>query len=364
MKLVDRNGWGARPFRQPNGAITYAGPRKGVKVHYLGGAYSDRAHSQCGAYIRSIQNMHMDSNGWSDVGYSFFVCTHGHVFEGRGLRRRNSANGNTSLNEAHYAVCALVGTSGVVEPTTAQLHGLRDAIEYCRTSGPAGNEILGHKDGFATQCPGDALYAWVHQGAPRPGAQGGTYTVKSGDTLWGISQAHGVTVAALKSANGLTSDTISVGQKLTIPGGSTSHTVKSGESLSVIASNYSGVSWQQIADANGISAPYTIQPGQVLTIPVSGSSPTPSPYKAPPFPNGLGPNKASPSARPWQRTLKALGHMPSSVTESDNYGPATQDATARFHNANPQFKSIGMSRDVAVGPKGWEFAHQRAYGGQ
>lgn len=44
-----------------------------------------------------------------------------------------------------------------------------------------------------------------------------TYTVKKGDTLSGIAGKHGVTVAALKSANGLKNDNLRVGQKLKIP---------------------------------------------------------------------------------------------------------------------------------------------------
>jgi hypothetical protein len=168
MDLVTREEWGARPYRTPGGATRYAGARRGVKIHYLGTAYSDRPHAQCRAYVRQLQAGHMDGNGWSDIGYSFVVCTHGAVFEGRGLRRRNSANGGTSLNEQDYAICALVGSSGRAEPTVAQLHGLRDAIEYCRAEGPAGSWLGGHRDGYATTCPGDPLYAWVRAGAPRP----------------------------------------------------------------------------------------------------------------------------------------------------------------------------------------------------
>lgn len=49
-----------------------------------------------------------------------------------------------------------------------------------------------------------------------------TYTVKKGDTLWGISQVKGVSVANLKSYNGLKSDTIQIGQVLKLTKGSTS----------------------------------------------------------------------------------------------------------------------------------------------
>lgn len=44
-----------------------------------------------------------------------------------------------------------------------------------------------------------------------------SYKVKSGDTLSAIATRHGVTVAQLKSANGLKSDNIKIGQNLSIP---------------------------------------------------------------------------------------------------------------------------------------------------
>lgn len=51
-----------------------------------------------------------------------------------------------------------------------------------------------------------------------PPASGGTYTVQSGDSLYGISQKTGASVDAIKKANGLANGAIRVGQSLIIPG--------------------------------------------------------------------------------------------------------------------------------------------------
>ena len=50
-------------------------------------------------------------------------------------------------------------------------------------------------------------------------ASGNTHTVASGDTLGKLASRYGTTVAAFKSVNNLKSDTIRVGQKLTVPEG-------------------------------------------------------------------------------------------------------------------------------------------------
>lgn len=172
IKLVTRSEWGAR---KPKGSHTRLSSTKGVKVHYTGGAVNKAMiddHSRCAVAVRGIQNGHMDGNGWIDIGYSMVVCYHGYVFVGRGPHKLPAANG-AGLNSGHYAVLGLVGTKGIVTPSDAMLHGIRDAIEYLREKGNAGKEIKGHKDGYATSCPGAKLYAWVKKGAPRPDGSGG-----------------------------------------------------------------------------------------------------------------------------------------------------------------------------------------------
>ncbi|MDH2425796.1 N-acetylmuramoyl-L-alanine amidase [Sphaerisporangium sp. TRM90804] len=170
IHFVPREDWDARAPRGPYGQVT---TNLGVKVHYTGGRVEPAIvddHDLCVALVKSIQNFHMDGNGWSDIGYSLVACPHRKVFTGRGARALPAANGS-GLNAGHYAVLGLVGTSGLVHPPDDLLRGLRDAIEYLRAEGGAGREIKGHRDGYATSCPGDALYDWIRKGAPRPGVK-------------------------------------------------------------------------------------------------------------------------------------------------------------------------------------------------
>jgi peptidoglycan hydrolase-like protein with peptidoglycan-binding domain len=167
MAVISRAQWGARAPR----AVSRISGTRGVKVHYVGGRVDERLvadHDRCLGLMRQIQGWHMGGNGWADFGYSYAVCPHGDVLVGRGPGVLVAANG-PGLNSGHYAVLGMVGATGLVEPTDAMLDGILDAVELLRERGGAGREIRGHRDGYATSCPGDALYAWVRRGCPRPG---------------------------------------------------------------------------------------------------------------------------------------------------------------------------------------------------
>jgi len=167
MKLVTRAqlGW-------PASAAPTQTSTKGVKVHYEGTAVSTKLltdHAECIAEWKDIRESHLANTkeGYSDIAYNYGACPHGYLLEGRGIGKRTGANGNQPLNIAHYAIVGLVGSEGLTKPTDAMLGAIRDGIELLRQHG-AGDEIKGHRDGYATECPGGPLYAWVQKGAPRP----------------------------------------------------------------------------------------------------------------------------------------------------------------------------------------------------
>ncbi|MDI3297654.1 MAG: LysM peptidoglycan-binding domain-containing protein [Bacillota bacterium] len=105
------------------------------------------------------------------------------------------------------------------------------------------------------------------------------YTVRPGDTLYTIGQAHGVDYRSIMSANGLASSWIYPGQRLFLPDAGVPYTVRPGDTLWLIAQRF-GVSVGAIEAANGLQSSW-IYPGQVLSVPAGSSSATPTPAPAP-----------------------------------------------------------------------------------
>jgi LysM repeat protein len=75
-------------------------------------------------------------------------------------------------------------------------------------------------EGYAAQRPQQRVAAAAP--APLKGKYGSSYTVRNGDSIYAISKSHGVTVAELQQANGITDvRTVRAGTVLKVPGAAT-----------------------------------------------------------------------------------------------------------------------------------------------
>ena len=153
--------------------------------------------------------------------------------------------------------------------------------------------------------------------APQPptSSNGTAHLVQPGDNLSSIAFTYGVTVAQLRAWNGLVTDLIYPGDRISIVEGGTSsitpnptspsqsprgndstsagsHSIAPGETLYDIARAY-GLSYEQLMAYNGLSSTM-IYPGQILYLPTSnGYTPTPNPSQSTNPSQGQSPSQTS-----------------------------------------------------------------------
>ncbi|WP_067483751.1 peptidoglycan recognition protein family protein [Actinomadura hibisca] len=158
MKLENRSvfGW-------PPSAAAAAPCRDGLVVHYDGSnqGLAGKGHDACRTYWRNTRKFHMGpSRNWADIGYSFAVCPHGVVLEGRGFGRVQAAQpgGNNTWTSVTFM-------SGDAErPTAEQVAAFKELRAWLRGKGVAG-AVRGHRDFISTSCPGSILYGMVRDGS-------------------------------------------------------------------------------------------------------------------------------------------------------------------------------------------------------
>lgn len=155
--FVTRSQWGS--------SFDYSGNTRmpssplGVALHWEGPKMGSFAHSECDNKVRQIEDFHVGGRGWAGIAYNALVCPHGYIYEGRGLRYRNAANGDPTKNGNYFAVCYL-GGQGDPFTSLAKAAYIR-AVQWFRADGNAGSKVIGHRDLTATACPGDEILAWL-----------------------------------------------------------------------------------------------------------------------------------------------------------------------------------------------------------
>ncbi|MBO1336653.1 peptidoglycan recognition protein [Streptomyces sp. VRA16 Mangrove soil] len=179
-RIITRKGWGAdEKLRERD--FVYTKTVKAAFIHHSASGNNYRC-SQASSVIRSIYRYHVKSSGWRDIGYNFLVDKCGNIYEGRagGVTKPVMGAHTLGFNTNSMGI-AVLGTFGSSNPPAAAVNaiarltawklGLYGAnprgTTYLKSGG--GNlyrkgknvrlkVISGHRDGFATECPGRRLY--------------------------------------------------------------------------------------------------------------------------------------------------------------------------------------------------------------
>ncbi len=173
-----RSEWGARSF---NGTPEEATRLNLSFVHH---AVSTNSYGpgDVPSILRSIQNFHMDGQGWFDIAYNFAIDKYGGIWEARqgGVERAIIGGHTKGFNTGSTGV-VLLGDYSTASPTAAMLDSLERLLGWklqmhdvepntlvtvTSLGGdiyPEGarvtlNTVSGHRDAGATGCPGGYVY--------------------------------------------------------------------------------------------------------------------------------------------------------------------------------------------------------------
>jgi N-acetylmuramoyl-L-alanine amidase len=168
-RIVTRAEWGARA---PTSITYISQPVPRVFVHHTAGA-SCSTQAACSAEVRSIQNYHMDTNGWSDIGYNFLIGEDGNAYEGRGWDRVGAHASDYNSVALGFSV---MGTYSTTPPNAAAQTVVQQLISCGVSLGKLSSvyRLHGHRDGGCTECPGQAFYdivvTWPNYGGKLAGS--------------------------------------------------------------------------------------------------------------------------------------------------------------------------------------------------
>lgn len=143
----------------------------GVAVHYTGSTRPLGSTASLALSKRRLEDERVfhtapppQGRGWSDIAYNVAQDAEGRVFDARGIAYRSAANGNAGVNRQYGAVTWLIGVGD--KPTSAMIEAFRQWRKtYWLARYPHATKIVGHRDLYATECPGDPAYALVKSGA-------------------------------------------------------------------------------------------------------------------------------------------------------------------------------------------------------
>jgi uncharacterized protein with LGFP repeats len=180
---VSRAGWGADESLRRAGP-QYATSARVLFVHHTTSS-NTYSCSDSAALVRGLYAYHVLSQGWNDIGYNALVDRCGTLFEGRhggldrpviGAHTYGFNTGSSSIavigtfnspgaapeviaTLARFAAWKLRAAAASTASTSVLVEGASNSHGFTGGRSYRFAVISGHRDGYATECPGSALYA-------------------------------------------------------------------------------------------------------------------------------------------------------------------------------------------------------------
>ncbi len=131
--------------------------------------------------LQDLYSTHV-KNGWPGLSYHRVITPDGTVYQ---INNFDDLTWTDSHNSDAFATCLIGyfhpnGSTPAMRPTQEQLVSLKECLDELSTQHPEfpadQDDVVGHKDRWATACPGDTLYPYVTE-----------YRTKQGSVDWDSS---------------------------------------------------------------------------------------------------------------------------------------------------------------------------------
>lgn len=146
-------------------------PVRNIIIHHTAGSNTDTNYIQV---VRSHYIYHTEVRGWSDIGYNYLIAQDGSLFKGRDpgeLEQDYVMGAHFCASNTGTLGISLLGTYSEILPSDTALHSLyallawktgKDSLDPLGSAAHPLNRdlpvIAGHRDGCATECPGQMFY--------------------------------------------------------------------------------------------------------------------------------------------------------------------------------------------------------------
>jgi len=158
IEILPRSAW--NPLRTKK--MKLMGKPTRITLHHTAGYSSSsgnntKTRAATAKCIRNIQKYHIQTNGWCDIGYHYFIDKKGGIWECRLIKYQGAHSGGTG-NSKNIGI-VLLGNFNNENPTFFQLKSLKKFLNYLQKKYKISKSKLhGHRDFKATACPGKNLY--------------------------------------------------------------------------------------------------------------------------------------------------------------------------------------------------------------
>jgi|GEM_PF-1018352 len=163
--IIPRAGWGADET-----LMTWPPEYRTIRKFVIHHTATPNGSLDAAATVRAIYYYHAVTRGWGDIGYNYLIDTQGRIYEGR-----SGGEGVVGGHAKQYAWgsigVSLIGNYEEVDVPSAMQSSLVELIAWkgnLHFVDPTGHgfyidkdlpNVMGHRDGAATECPGKYAYA-------------------------------------------------------------------------------------------------------------------------------------------------------------------------------------------------------------